>query len=249
MARMTSKQILSELPLFSGLDHQEIASLCSVSMIKNYRKGSLIFIQGDIGDGLYLLLSGEVKITLLGSDGKEYILGFLRPGFSFGESALLKPRPRYSSVIATLESRFLVIHQKAFLQCVTHTSSILANLMDGLYKRLASVGEMLTDMAFLNVHARISKVLFALGHTIGTPSPSGDIVLPKMPTQKDFAAMAGTTRETVSRVLNDLKNHGYISGTGRKIVIRKGLLKYLEGLSMDKTSKESPKHLRTRRTR
>ncbi len=223
MTRIISKQVLRDFSLFSGLDDQEIASLRAAATIKQYAKGSVILLQGDLGDGLYLVLSGEVKVTILGDDGRELILGFLKTGLSFGETSLFNAQPRYASIVTTAPSKLLVIYRQAFLCCVKHRASLLTRLNDGLCKRLRATGELLADRAFLNAQARISKALLALGEAVGKPDASGNVVISKRPTQKDFAAMAGTTRETVSRVLNDLKRRGLIFGHGRRIVLGKHL--------------------------
>jgi CRP-like cAMP-binding protein len=227
MLQHLGKEILKTVPLFSGLDHQELESIYAITHQKTYPKGSVIFLEGDPGDALYLILSGEVKIMILGFDGREFILSFLRSGDFFGEMSLFDNRPRSATVMTTEESTFLVLHKHEFVHQIKHSSSILFKFILVLCGRLRETDEKLGNLALLDVHTRISKALLTLAKDTGTPVADGSIIIPKRPTHQDLANMVGTSRETVTRVLNELEKREYIRLSGRRVVVNKKLLDQL----------------------
>ncbi len=227
MFQTPTKEVLKTVPLFAGLNEQELDSIYAITQRKTYPKGSVIFLEGDPGDALYLILSGEVKVMILGFDGREFILSFLRAGDFFGEMSLFDDRPRSATVMTTEDSTFLVLHKQAFFNQVKHSSTILFKFILSFCARLRETDEKIGNLALLDVYTRVSKALLALGKDTGTASPDGSIIIPKRPTHQDFASMVGTSRETVTRVLNDLEKRGYIRLAGRKVILNKALLDHL----------------------
>ncbi|RMF94006.1 MAG: Crp/Fnr family transcriptional regulator [Nitrospinota bacterium] len=227
MIQEPSKEILKTVPLFAELNDQELEAIYSVTRQKTYPKGSVIFLEGDPGDALYLILNGEVKVMILGVDGREFILTFLRAGDFFGEMSLLDDRPRSATVMTTEDSTFLVLQKQEFLNQIKESSTILFKFLIALCNRLRETDEKIGNLALLDVYTRISKTLLTLGKNVGVPGEQGEIIIPKRPTHQDFASMVGASRETVTRVLNDLERRGYISLSGRSVVIRKSLLDHL----------------------
>jgi len=226
------KAQMKSVPLFSGLDDEALSSLYKISTTRKYPKENVLFLQGETGDAFYLILEGEVKVMFTGTDGKEYILALFQAGDFFGEMSVFDRQPRSASVITTETSSFLIIHREAFLTHVTRIPEIMSHFFSTLCSRLRRTDEQVGDLALLKVYARIVKTLLMLGEMIGEPGGEGIKTISKRPTHQDIASMVGTTRETVSRVFNELKQHGNIVTSGRKLIIREASLRdYLDALS------------------
>jgi CRP-like cAMP-binding protein len=225
-----SKEALGAVPLFAGLDDRELESIYTVARKRTYPKGSFILLEGDPGDAFYLILAGEVKVVTQGADGREFILAVQRAGDFFGEMSLFDGQPRSASVVATEDATLLILYKREFLDQVKHSPPILFKFLVTLCQRLRDSDKKLTDLALLDVPHRVCKALVMLGEGAGMAGDGGDLIIPKRPTHQDVANRIGSSRETVTRVFNDLEKQGYISLLGRKVVIRKALLDRLSRL-------------------
>ena len=90
---------LQNIPLFSGLTEDQLASITAISTKRSYPKNTIIINEGDETDSLYLILSGKVKVMLSDEDGKEIIITLLEPSDYFGELALIDDEPRSARVV------------------------------------------------------------------------------------------------------------------------------------------------------
>jgi CRP/FNR family transcriptional regulator, cyclic AMP receptor protein len=224
MTRDPSKEALRAVPLFAGLDDQELDSIYAIARKRTYPKGSFILLEGDPGDAFYLILAGEVKVVTQGADGREFILAVQRAGDFFGEMSLFDGQPRSASVVTTEDATFLVLHKQEFLEQVKHSLPVLFKFLITLCQRFRDSDKKLRDLALLDVPHRVCKTLVTLGERVGMASDGGDLIIPKRPTHQDVANWIGSSRETVTRVFNVLEKQGYITLRGRTIVIRKVLL-------------------------
>jgi CRP/FNR family cyclic AMP-dependent transcriptional regulator len=225
-----SKEALRAVPLYAELDDRELESIYAIARKRTYRKGSFVLLEGDPGDAFYLILAGEVKVVIQGADGREFILAVQRAGDFFGEMSLFDGQPRSASVVTTEEATFLILYKQEFLEQVKHSPAILFKFLITLCERLRESDKKLTDLALLDVPDRVCRALVKLGERMGMASDEGDLIIPKRPTHQDVANRIGSSRETVTRVFNDLEKQGYISLLGRQVVIRKALLDRLSRL-------------------
>jgi CRP/FNR family transcriptional regulator, cyclic AMP receptor protein len=225
-----SKQALRAVPLFAELDDQELESIYAIARKRTYPKGSFILLEGDPADAFYLILAGEVKVVTQGADGREFILAVQRAGDFFGEMSLFDGQPRSASVVTTEDSTFLILYKQEFLDQVKHSARIVFKFLITLCQRFRESDKKLRDLALLDVPHRVCKALVTLGERVGLASDEGDLIIPKRPTHQDVANWIGSSRETVTRVFNDLEKQGYISLLGRTVVIRKALLDHLARL-------------------
>jgi len=224
MIRDPSKEALRAVPLFAGLDDQELESIYAIARKRTYPKGSFILLEGDPGDAFYLILAGEVKVVTQGADGREFILAVQRAGDFFGEMSLFDGQPRSASVVTNEDATFLILYKQDFLDQVKHSPAILFKFLITLCQRFRESDKKLRDLALLDVPHRVCKALVTLGERVGMASDEGDLIIAKRPTHQDVANGIGSSRETVTRVFNDLEKQGYISLLGRTVVIRKALL-------------------------
>lgn len=197
---------LREIPLFSGLTEKESAVLAGLLRRRPFARGDAIFRQGDAGTCCYLIASGVIKIRRQHSDGRELILALLSAGDVFGELALLDGESRSADAIAQDATELLALDRAPFIAFLDTHPKIAARLLATLSRRLRNTDDLVQDAAFLEVRARLARLILSLAETTG-----GRGRMPKVRlTQGDLAALIGATRESVNRWLKYFVDAGAI---------------------------------------
>ena len=204
---------LSTVPLFRELERSAVRGFAEVTREQRFAKGALIVSEGDAGDALYVVRSGEVKVVLVGDDGREVILQVLGVGDHFGELALIDGRPRSAHVVATHASSLLVLRRPEFRRQVEQNPKVALELMVELSRRLRQADGTIGSLVLLDVPGRVAKVL--LEHA--TPGEPASLV--KQLTHQTIAQMIGASRETVSRAMSEFQDQGMIMVQRRVVTI------------------------------
>ncbi|MBN8937972.1 MAG: Crp/Fnr family transcriptional regulator [Rhizobiales bacterium] len=173
--------------------------------------GQVLFLAGDPGDGCYLIDDGLLKVELASESGIQRILALLRPGSVVGELSLLDGQPRSASVSALRAARLRFIPRLAFDELVARDAGIYRGMAVLLATRLRDTNLALATANFMAVKGRVAVALVALAEGFGQDVGSGRILIKVRLGQADIAAMAGVSRETASRMLNDWLRKGDIS--------------------------------------
>lgn len=222
LATAETRDLLKKIAIFADLSGTDLDRLASLLQVSNYHKDEIILHKEDPGDSLFILRRGRVKVVLYGDDGREVILSVLKDGDFFGEMSLLDGEPRSASVVAMEDSSVYILKRDAFIQTLMERPGIALRILVELSRRLRAADDKIGSLALLDVYGRIAGALLQLARTVG--KVEGDkIVIDSRPTQQDIASMAGASRETVSRVLNDFVKSGLISMEGKRIVIHRDL--------------------------
>ncbi len=219
---MKDRAILRKINIFFDLRDREVDKLLEIVEQKDFIKDSIILTQDDLGDALFIIVSGKVKVALLGEEGKEITLSILKEGDFFGEMSLLDGEPRSASVIALEDSSLLIMRQDEFLNQIRRSPKIALKIMVEMSKRLRRADEKIGSLALLDVYGRVARVLLQLSKSEEEGTKKG-MIIKKRPTHQEIANMVGISRETVSRVLSDFSKEGYITIEGKEIVIHKDL--------------------------
>ena len=221
---MVSAELFRQVPLFAGLEDEDLESLIAVANRRKYPKDGVIFFENDVGDALFMILSGRVKVTILSDDGREIILAMLSDANFFGEMSLLDNEPRSATAIALQETEMVVLHQRDFLSIVEKRPRVLINLLSVLSSRLRKANQQIGNLALHDVYGRVARILLEMASEDGTRQPDGRITF-RRPTHQEIANMIGATRETVSRMISDLHRQGYIEISGKNVIIQDVLAK------------------------
>ena len=212
------KSFLRKVPLFEGLKEEELEAIASVTVTRSFSKDQVIILAEEEGDALFIIHTGQVKVSIVSEDGREVILSLLGEGAVFGELALLDEKPRSANVVAMADAKLYMLHRSDFLQLLYRVPKIAIALLAELATRLRKTDRKIEGLALLDVTSRISETLLQLANEQGEKKTEG-LHIPNLPTQQQLASMSGTTRETVSRVLKRLETQGYIVCKGRTITI------------------------------
>jgi CRP/FNR family transcriptional regulator, cyclic AMP receptor protein len=209
---------LEQMPLFHDLGPDDLATLAATVRTRRYRRNEVIFHQGDPGDALHIVLAGRVKISTLSEGGVEAILATLRPGEFFGALALLDGAPRSASATAVDATETLVLPRDRFRQLVNDVPGIRDHVLAGLAHELRRLTNHVEELHFLDIAGRLAARLVRLAEEQGHGA-GGDIRLDGPITQRELAAMVGSTRQSVNKLLGWLVEDGLIRLERDAIVI------------------------------
>jgi CRP/FNR family transcriptional regulator/CRP/FNR family cyclic AMP-dependent transcriptional regulator len=212
-------QLLHKVPLFSGLSDKALERLASATSRKSYTKDTPVVEENELGDSLYMILTGKVKVTNIGPDGKEVILSVLSTGEFFGEMSLLDQEPRSANVVTMEKTEMMLLRRKEFLNLLETNQEILSKLLGVLSGRLRHANAQIRSLALLDVLGRIARLLLDTARKEGRRLLDGSTVF-RRPTHQEIASMVGTSRETVSRMIGDLSRDGFIKISGKDIIIK-----------------------------
>ena len=210
--------ILREVPIFTELDDASLNIIMQMTVRRSFLKGTMIVIEEDQTDTLYIIESGSVKITRLNDEGREVILALLGPSEFFGEMALLDGQGRSANVMALEDTVLFTLIRRDFLDALSRFPSISIQLLREMALRLRKSDEQIKSLSLSDAEHRIGIALHRIAEDMGT-FKMGEVVIKKLPFQQDIANMAGTSRETVSRMLKNLEGKGLMKRDGRCLTI------------------------------
>jgi CRP/FNR family transcriptional regulator, dissimilatory nitrate respiration regulator len=211
---------IAVVPFFEGLSQKQYDELARIAVARSYKRGQVIFSEGDEGKGFYVLIEGKVKVFKLSPEGKEQILHVLGPGEPFGEAAVFAGQP-FPAHAETLEkSRIFFFPRDAFIELIKGDPSLALNMLAILSRRLRKFTVLVEDLSLKEVPGRLAAHLLYLS---GEKGGSDDLRLDIAKNQ--LASLLGTIPETLSRVLTRMARQGLIhmDGSRIRIVDRQGL--------------------------
>ncbi len=204
---------LSTVPLFRELDRAAVRSFAACTREQRFARGAMVVTEGDLSDALFVVRSGEVKVVLIGDDGREVILNVLGVGEHVGELSLIDGRPRSAHVVATQPSSLLVLRRVDFRRQVEQSPQVAWGLMMELSRRLRQADGTIGSLVLLDVPGRVARVL--LEHA----TPGEPATLAKPLTHQTIGQMIGASRETVSRAMAEFQEKGMITTQRRLVTI------------------------------
>ncbi|HET7168885.1 MAG TPA: Crp/Fnr family transcriptional regulator [Candidatus Limnocylindrales bacterium] len=211
---------LAAIPFFAGLDGPALERVAAGMRTRRFRRGEVIFHIGDPGDALFVIVAGEVKISLPSETGDEAILATLHPGAVFGELALLDGAPRSASATATTATETVVLPRDRFRELIATEAGVRDALLASIAGELRRLTTHVEELHFLDITGRLAARLVRLAQEGGTADPEqGTIRLRKNLTQGDLAAMVGCTRQSVNKLLGQFTDEGLVRLDREGIVV------------------------------
>ncbi len=207
---------LRTIPLFQRVSEEDLESIADLLIERRYPTNSMVVEEGLPGNYMYILRSGRVKVTKGSDDGREKIMDFFEAGAFFGEMALLDEAPRSASVRTLEPVTLLALSRRDFLKLLRRSPDLALSLIQELTRRLRDTDEQAASVSFQRVKDR-AKGLFA---RIARPESAfeGRCVTPKL-THQQIADMIGTSRETVTRAVKELKSCGWLDQKGKRYLL------------------------------
>ncbi len=204
MSRPSHTLGLVEWPLLEGLPEEDILELLSIARRRTFSRGEVVFHRDDPADSLHLIARGRFAARLQGQHGDSVLLDVLGPGKSFGELALLLPGSRRSATVSALEDgETRSVFRDDFVLLQRRHPGVKDVLLRLLADQLRRSSDRVVEAHYVDAETRVRRRVCELAETYG----AGVVPL----TQEDLAAMAGTSRATVNRVLRDEEKRGAVA--------------------------------------
>ncbi|WP_373277282.1 Crp/Fnr family transcriptional regulator [Granulicoccus phenolivorans] len=210
--------VLRQAPLFRELDEEAFAALSSAMGTIKLNKGAALFQEGDAGDQLYVVISGKMKLSKHGSNGRENLQAVLGPGQMFGELSVFDPGPRSSTASAITKSEVRVLEHSDLATWLEGRPEVARGLLAQLAGRLRRANDVMSDLVFSDVPGRVAKALLDLADRFGEQADDGIIVHHEL-TQEELAQLVGASRETVNKALADFVARGWIRLEPRSVLL------------------------------
>ena len=216
-----TRQVLGKVPIFSGLTAAEMDFLAGHVVSRTYAAGQTVFQEGDACAGLYVVVSGNVRIFKTSAGGREQVLSIDGPGSSVAELPVFDGGTYPASVTTVDNATLLFVSKQAFQAlCLAHPQVALKVLrvVGGRLRRLVGIIE---ELSFTTVRHRLAALLLRLAKKEGTTVNGGKVVITLPENNQEIASQIGTVRELVSRNLSRFQSEGLIEIEGRKLTILK----------------------------
>ena len=214
---LTARAVLKTNRLFQDLPDAVLDKLAGLAVRRSVRRGTRIFSQGDSGDSLLGLISGQVRISSTTAGGKEVFLNIMEPGDSFGEIAALDGNARTASAEAVADTELFVVRRTDLLALIGREPRLASHLIALLCKRLRWTSELIEEAAFHSVHGRLARRLLRLADEHGSTA-AGGITL--RISQADLAGFMSVSRQIVNQYLQEWRRRGWIElGRSRVTIV------------------------------
>jgi CRP/FNR family transcriptional regulator, cyclic AMP receptor protein len=201
--------------LLDSLSEEDRQNLISRSVRRRFRKGVVIFHEGDPGDTLHLIDRGRVAVRLSTARGDDLLLRVIGAGGWFGDLSMIWPAPRNATIVALEDTETRVVQREHADEVRRRVPQFEAMLVAGLVAEVRRLSTALLDSVFVPVKTRLFATLVVLGQEYG--GDDSEVTIPL--TQEQIAQLVGTTRPTVNKHLQDAADAGLVSIRRSSIVL------------------------------
>jgi CRP/FNR family cyclic AMP-dependent transcriptional regulator len=189
----------------------------------NYRKGQVIFAQGQKCGAVYYLQSGTVKLSVTSATGKDAVVAFLHAGDFFGEGSIAGQPMRVSTATATEGSVAMAIDRNEMIRVIHDEHEFSDRFVAHMLKRNVRIEEDLVDQLFNSSEKRLARILLLTARYGNKEAPMKTLA---PISQQTLAEMVGTTRSRISYFMNKFRKHGFIKYNG-EIQVNDSLLRVI----------------------
>lgn len=211
--KMHDSKCMKDLELFQKLNPSEKAEIIKLARGKQYKKGELIFAEGDLADTIYLVKAGKVLLYKISEEGKALSLNILQENDIFGENTILEDNCQTMHAKALEDVFVCTCTQKDFLSLLINPS-VAFKVISYLSEKLNNYTQQAAVMAFQDVKGRVFSTLTRLAKDHGELTPEG-LRINMVLSHQELANLVNASRVMVTNVLNDLKHEGVIGVSQR----------------------------------
>jgi CRP/FNR family transcriptional regulator len=207
-----TSDILIRSQLFGGLPEEHITEIEKIAVHKHYNKGDVIFYDGDVGSGFYLIAAGSVSVYKLSPDGKEQILHIINEGDTIGAVPVFSGKSFPANARALSKTHLLFFDRQKFIRLITGKPNLTMNILALLSTRLREFTIQVENLSLKEIPGRLASYLLYLAQEQGNK----DLV--KLNISKvQLANLLGTGPESLSRTLGNMKSKKLIEEKGAGI--------------------------------
>lgn len=210
--------ILRELPLFSELNDEELKHLESITSKRTFPKRQYVFMEGEPREAVYFIEEGTVKIFKVDEEGNEQVINILQKGEMFPHIGFFDTTP-YPATAEVMERTVLfLIRIEDFDNLLMEQPAIAVKVMKIMGQKIRMLQQRVQELISQDIRHRIARTLFRLSQEVGKKVPDGIRI--EMPiTNRDLANMVGSSRETINRILGQMKKEHILETDRHGILI------------------------------
>jgi CRP/FNR family cyclic AMP-dependent transcriptional regulator len=202
---------------FEPLHDEVLRNIAASGVVRTFPRNTVLINEGDVGDALFVILSGRVKVYSSNEAGREFVIDFHGAGEYVGEMTL-DGEPRSASVMTVEATTCAVVNRAQFRDFILAHPDFAMHLIDRLIHRLRVTTGNLKSLALSDVYGRLVRLLNTLSQDV-----DGKFVVPEKLTQQDIADRVGASRDMIGKLMKDLVAGGYLAVEDRTIAILKKL--------------------------
>ncbi|MBC8478595.1 Crp/Fnr family transcriptional regulator [bacterium] len=214
-----SAEFLKTVRIFRNLDPQALQELGECFSLRKYRRNNLIIFEEDAGMLFFVIRSGQVKISRISQQGEEVILAILGAGQFFGEVSIIDGGTRSATVTSLDDVELMSIGRDRFQYFLNKYPKLAMALLREMAARFRKSDAQIKSLSLMDARQRVANTLFQLALELGLERREREYVIGDLPLQRDLASIAGTSRETVSRIITRFQEEGVVQRDGNSLII------------------------------
>jgi len=205
--------------VFSAMIREHWSELNAFNTTAHFERNEVIYSAGDASDGMYLIESGRVKVSLLSHEGEEKIIGICQKGELVGEVCLCDRGPRENQAVALETVDVTSFRVAVLLRVLQSRPETVFSLLMVFCTRIQDYQQQLAALAFDDVRERLAKEMLRLGELPEGEPKRGAVELPVRLTHQELANLVSTTRDNVTRIMNEFRKDGLVNYDRKRIFI------------------------------
>jgi CRP-like cAMP-binding protein len=205
--------ILRETDLLHAAPAEDLEPVVAAARLRIFPRGQVVFIRGDPGDSLIVVVSGRVKVVVRSADGGELTLTVIESGGTLGELSIADNGPRSTDAETLEESQLLLVPRETIQDICARVPSAAQALAGSIAVTLRRLTEAASDLVFLDLPRRVAKVL------LNQPRDDDGTIRPKI-TQEQLAHQAAGTRQSINAALRGFEKRGWIEIHDRAVAVK-----------------------------
>lgn len=213
-------EALEHVKIFAHIPTAQLEQLATRVRHRHYQDDEVIFREGDPALGLFVVLNGEVKISISSPTEAEIVLAVLGPGEMFGELAIFDDTPRSAAAAGIGETEVLFLHRDDFMAVLDREPAAVRAVLRALAGMVRRTNEKLADVIMLDVHGRMAKAFLDLAGRYGVDTPEG-ILIDHSVTAHDLAALTGMHWIVVDRLMRNYQYEDIVRVNLDRITLRR----------------------------
>lgn len=218
---------LEKFDLFQKLDMSSISNLAKKSSMLKYKKNDLIFLPEDSKDKIFFLKKGRVKISIFNKQGEEFIKAIIKPGEMFGKLPYVPGSEPSDIAFAIQDTTLCLMTSEEFEELVENDSGLKTEVMKFIGYRLQKLERRVELLSFRDSKQRLIEMMLDFKEDFGK-RVGDEFFIDQTLSHREIAALIATSRQTVTKLLNELREKEYIDFNRKKLIIRN-----LEGLQSE----------------
>ncbi len=209
---------LKNFNIFKDMSEKDMETVENMVTTDHVRRSDPVYLQGEPTHWIYFLKQGLIKLSFVTEDGKTATVALMKPGEIFGELDFADRAETQTQAVALEDSYLCRISRESFIEMAKTREDMMFSVNKLLGLRMRRVESAIRDLLFLDVPARIAKLLYGLAESDGQKVQNGVRIRFRL-THQEIGHLVGATREMVTTVLGRFEHDGLLIQDHRRLIL------------------------------